>query len=83
MWFRWFQVKLLKSKWKWVKMLGETSKIDFNQIEMDLERTILMVKKRENVVLATPLLKQKNANEDGESHAHINGGDIAVKFHLL
>jgi hypothetical protein len=60
-------------------MLGETSKIDFNQIEMDLERTILM----ENVVLAIPLSKQKNANEDGESHAYINGGDIAIEFHLL
>jgi hypothetical protein len=60
-------------------MLGETSKIDFNKIEMDLERTILM----ENVVLAIPLPKPKNANEDGESHAHINGGDIAIEFHLL
>jgi hypothetical protein len=26
-------------------MFGETSKIDFNQIEMDLEKTILMLKK--------------------------------------
>jgi len=38
-------------KWKWVKTLGKTSKIKFNQIEMDLERTILMVKKQKNVVL--------------------------------
>ncbi len=32
--------------------VGKTSKIKFNQIEMDLERTILMVKKQKNVVLA-------------------------------
>jgi hypothetical protein len=64
-------------------MLGKTFKIYFNQIEMDLERTILMVKKQENIVLATPLLKQENENEDGEPHAHINGSDIAIEFHLL
>ncbi len=41
-------------KWKHVKMLGKTAKIEFNQIEMDLERIILMVKKQENVVLVIP-----------------------------
>jgi hypothetical protein len=35
-------------------MLGKTAKIEFNQIEMDLERIILMVKKQENVVLVIP-----------------------------
>jgi hypothetical protein len=39
-----------------VKTLGKTSKIDFNQIEMDLERIILMVKKQENVVLVIPMV---------------------------
>jgi hypothetical protein len=50
---------------------------------MDLEITILMVKKQENVVLTTPLPKEKNANEDGKSHAHINGSGIAIEFNLL
>jgi hypothetical protein len=50
---------------------------------MDLERTILMIKDQENVVPTIPLLEQKNANEDIEPHAHIDGGDITIELHLL
>jgi hypothetical protein len=50
---------------------------------MDLERTILMIKDYENIVPTTPLLKQENANEDVESHAHIDRNDIAIELHLL
>jgi hypothetical protein len=63
--------------------IGETPKRNFDQIEMDLERTILMVKVQKNVVLVVPLLEQENANEDGEPHAHIDGGDITIELHLL
>jgi hypothetical protein len=63
--------------------VGEISKRDYNQIEMDLEIIILMVEEQENIVLATPLPKQENANEDGEPHAHIDGNDIAIELHLL
>jgi hypothetical protein len=38
---------------------------------MDLGKTRLMVE------------EQENANEDGEPHAHIDGGDIAIELHLL
>ncbi len=61
----------------------ETSKGYVDQIEMDLERTILMIKDYENIVPTTPLLKQENANEDVESHAHIDRNDIAIELHLL
>jgi hypothetical protein len=37
--------------------VGETFKRDFDQIEMDLERTILMVEEQENVVFVAPLPK--------------------------
>jgi len=50
---------------------------------MDLEIIILMIKHQENVVHATPLLEQKNANQDVETHAHIDGSDIAIELHLL
>ncbi len=63
--------------------LGKTSKRDFDQIEMDLERTILMVEEQEIVVLTIPLSEQKNANEDGEPHAHIDGGDITIDVATL
>ncbi len=56
--------------------VGETCKRDFDEIEMDLEITILMVEEQENIVVL-PLLEQENANEDGEPHAHIDGSDIA------
>jgi len=42
-----------------------------------------MIKDQENVIPAFPLTKQENTNEDVELHAHIDGGDIAIKFHLL
>jgi hypothetical protein len=38
---------------------------------------------QENVVLVALVLKQENANEDVEPHAHIDGGDIAIELHLL
>ncbi len=54
-----------------------TANVD--RIEMDLERTILMIEKQINVVLVTIIPKRDNANEDVELHAHIDGGDI-LKF---
>jgi hypothetical protein len=35
----------------------ETSKGNVDQIDMDLERTILMIKDKENIVPTTPLLE--------------------------
>jgi hypothetical protein len=63
--------------------VGETSKGNVDQIEMDLERIILMIKDQENVVHVAPLPKQENVNEDVEPHAHIDGGDIAIELHLI
>jgi predicted nucleotidyltransferase len=63
--------------------VGETSKGNVDKIEVDLERTILMIEDQENVVITIPLLKQENANEDVELHAHIHGGAIAIELHLL
>jgi hypothetical protein len=34
--------------------VGETSKGDVGEVEMDLEKTILMIEDEENVVLVTP-----------------------------
>lgn len=34
--------------------VGEASKGDANQVEMDLKKTILMVEDKENVIPATP-----------------------------
>jgi hypothetical protein len=42
-----------------------------------------MIEEQENVVIFVPVLKQKNANEDVEPRAHIDGGDIAIELHLL
>ncbi len=42
-----------------------------------------MIEDQENVIHVVPLLEQENANEDVELHAHIDGGDIAIKHHLL
>ncbi len=47
-----------------------------DRIEMDLERTILMVEEQENVVLITIVPKWENENEDVEPHGHIDGNDI-------
>jgi hypothetical protein len=63
--------------------VGKTPKRKSDQIEMDLERTVLMVKEQENVIFVVPLPEQENANEDGELHAHIDGGDITIELHLL
>jgi hypothetical protein len=54
--------------------IEKTFKRNFDQIEMDLEKTILMVEEQKNVVLIAPLQEQENANEDGEPYAHIDGG---------
>ncbi len=40
--------------------VGETSNGDDDQVEMDLEITILMIVNQENVVFAPPLPKQNN-----------------------
>ncbi len=63
--------------------IRETSKGDVDEIEIDLKKIILMIKDQENAVLIVPLPEQENANEDVEPHAHIDGGDIAIEFHLL
>ncbi len=63
--------------------IGETFKIDVDQTEIDLERTILMIEDQINVFPITFLLQQENANQDVEPHAHIDGGDIAIELHLL
>jgi hypothetical protein len=63
--------------------VGETSKGNVDHIKMDLEITILMMQDQENLVFVVPLLEQKNVNEDVEPHAHIDGGDIGIKLHLL
>ncbi len=55
--------------------VGETSATNVDRIEVDLEKTILMIKEHENVVHAL-VLEQENANEDVELHAHIDGVDI-------
>jgi hypothetical protein len=65
------------------EIVGETFKRNADKIEMDLERTISMIEDQENVVFANPLLEQRNANDDVEPHAHIDGGDIAMEFHFL
>jgi len=42
-----------------------------------------MIEEQKNVVLVVLVLKQENANENVESRAHIDGGDIAIELHLL
>jgi F0F1-type ATP synthase gamma subunit len=64
------------------KNIGETFKGNVDQIEIDLERTILMIEDQENIVHVIPLSKQENANEDVEPHTHIDVGDIAIELHL-
>jgi hypothetical protein len=44
--------------------------------EVDLEKTISMIKEQENVIHVVLVLKQENANENVEPHAQIDGGDI-------
>ncbi len=57
MWFHWFQMRLLIKEEK-VEVgddVEETSKGDVDQIEMDLEIIILMIKDQENVIHVAPL----------------------------
>jgi hypothetical protein len=42
--------------------IRETSKGNANEIEIDLERTILMIKDQENAIHVAPLLEQENTN---------------------
>ncbi len=63
--------------------VGETFKGNADQIEMDLERTILMIEDQEKLVFTNPLSEQENANEDVELHAHIDGGDRTMELQLL
>jgi hypothetical protein len=42
-----------------------------------------MIEEQENVILVAPVLKQENAHEIVEPHAHIDGSDIAIELHLL
>jgi hypothetical protein len=53
--------------------------------EVDLDKTILMIKEQENVVHVVLMSEQEYANEDVEPHAHIDGGDILnfVYYNLL
>ncbi len=53
----------------------ETSVANADKIEIDLEKIILMIERQENVV-PTLVLEEKNTNEDVEPHAQIDGGDI-------
>ncbi len=53
----------------------ETSVVDVNKIDANLEKTILMIEKQANVVLIL-VLEEENTNEDVELHAQIDGGDI-------
>jgi hypothetical protein len=55
--------------------VGEASTVDAYRIEVDLEKTILMIEIQKNVV---PILvsKEENTNEDVEPHAQIDGNDI-------
>ncbi len=46
--------------------VGETSKRYADQIEMDLEIAILMIKDQKNLVIVVPLSEQETANEDVE-----------------
>jgi hypothetical protein len=55
--------------------VGETSVANADKIEIDLEKVILMIERQENVI-PTLVLEEKNTNEDVEPHAQIDGGDI-------
>jgi len=63
--------------------VGETFNGDVDQVDMDLERTILMIKDLNIIDLGIPLLEQENANEDVEPHAHIDGGDIKTSLIII
>ncbi len=49
-----------KEKMQASEDVGETSKGYVDQVEMDLERTILMIEGQENLIFVTPLSEQEN-----------------------
>jgi hypothetical protein len=51
--------------------VGETFVENVNRIEANLEKTILMIERQENVV-PTPMLEEENTNKDVEPHAQID-----------
>ncbi len=51
--------------------VGEAFVENVNRIEANLEKTILMIKRQENVV-PTPMLEEENTNKDVEPHAQID-----------
>jgi hypothetical protein len=53
-----------------------------DRIDIDLEKTILMIGRQEDVVPPF-MLEQENTNEDVELHAQIDGGDILNLFYSL
>jgi hypothetical protein len=55
--------------------IGEAFVAYANKIEANLEKTILMIERQEDLVLP-PMLEGENSNEDVEPHAQIDGGDI-------
>jgi hypothetical protein len=63
--------------------VGETFNGDVDQVEMDLEKTIFMIKDLNIIDLGIPLLEQENANEDVELHAHIDGGDKKTSLIII
>jgi len=63
--------------------VGKQFNGDVDQVEMDLERTILMIEDLNIIDLGIPLLEQENANEDVELHAHIDGGDIKISLIII
>jgi hypothetical protein len=53
--------------------IGEASMANVDKIVVNSEKTILMIEEQENVVLVTLMVGWKNANEDVDPHAHIDG----------
>jgi hypothetical protein len=62
--------------------IGETFVANVNRIEVDSEKTILMIGRQEDVI-PPPVLEEENTNEDIEPHAQIDGGDILNLFYNL
>jgi hypothetical protein len=55
------------------EVIAEASTIDVDRIEMDLEIIILMIEEQKIIVPIIIVPNQKNANEDVEPRAHIDG----------
>jgi hypothetical protein len=62
--------------------IGKTFVANANRIETDLEKTILMIERQEDVVLPL-MLEEENKIYDVEPHAQIDGGDILNFFYNL